>query len=122
MRSTEMARTGSSSRTISPHFVSLVALPSLLTPFSEAASQVIPPVPRVSRESVSVSSEGLTLDRSVAAVRREIDQRSADLSEFVPDLTFPLRPSRRTHHTARVVLRNTPLPYAGGPADFPPLD
>jgi hypothetical protein len=122
MRSTETAWTSSSSRTISPYVVSLVALPALLAPFSDAASQVIPPVPRVSRESVSVSSEGLTLDRSVAAIRRDIDLRSADLSEFVPDLTFPLRPSRRTHHTARVVLRNTALPYAGGPTDFPPLD
>lgn len=122
MRSSDVTHTGSSSRTISPYVVSLVAMPALLAPVSVAASQATQPIPVVTQASMSVSQEGMALDRIVAAARREIEERTADLDRFIPDLTFVLRPSRRTHHTARVVLRHAALPYAGGPTDFTPLD
>jgi hypothetical protein len=102
--------------------VSLAALPALLSPVHDAAVQPVAILHSVGPASPSSSAEGLVIDQMVAATRRELDRVVDQADQFVPNLTFALRPQQRTVHRARVTVRDAPLPYAGGPSDFSHLD
>lgn len=122
MKSLESARISGNARAIRPYELSLAGLPALLSPVRDAVQRAVAILPSIGSESFSYSAEGQTIDRIIAATRAELDRVLDEADRFVPNLTFALRPQRRTFHRARVIVRDAPLPYAGGPSDFGYLD
>lgn len=121
MKSVEAVRISGHARIVDPYPISLVGLPSLFGPVCDAVQKAVGALPfRFS--SPSSSPEGLAIDHMVAATREELDRVLDQADKFVPDLAFALRPQRRTFHRGRVVVRNAPLRYAGGPTDLSHLD